>query len=124
MTGTDWLEIAALGLSNSLAAFAITVTIATGYLIMAYMVGKKLTTSQLWILNTLFLLVMLMMANGDFLSLKGAMQANYEAGKLVPGLGADATEYRIEFAYFSYALNLLIIGGCFKFMWDIRSTSE
>lgn len=124
MTGTDWLEIAALGLSNSFAAFAITITMASGYLVMAYLVGKKLTGSQLWILNILFFLVMLMVANGDFLSLKLAIKANVEAGKLIPGWEADAIENRTEFAYVSFALNLLIIVGCFKFMWDIRNTSE
>jgi hypothetical protein len=54
MTATDWLEVAAAYGSNSAAAFAITVTMATGYLVMAYIVGKRLTSSQLWILNTLF----------------------------------------------------------------------
>jgi hypothetical protein len=123
MVATDWLEIAGLGFSNSLAAFAITLTMATGYLVMAYIVGKKLTTSQLWILNILFLCVMLMVAAADFTALQNAIRAAHEAGKLSPAWETSA-ELNMKTAYLSLAVNLFLICGCLKFMWDIRNTKE
>lgn len=124
MTATDWLEVAAANLSNSLAAFAITVTIASGYLIMAYMVGKKLTTPQQWILNSLFTIIMTLVAFGDFESLSTTVRARREAIALLPHWQEILAESATTSVFSSLSLNLLLIIACLKFMWDIRHAEE
>ena len=120
MTATDWMEVASGALSNSLAAFAITVTVASGYLVLAYMVGKKLAASQIWIVNILFVLVMATVAFADFASLSTAVKARQEASALLPHWQDLAGSTDMTVLYVSEVTNVLILAGCLKFMWDIR----
>jgi hypothetical protein len=122
MTATDWLEVAADMGSNSTSAFAITVTMASGYLVMAYIVGKKLSVAQLWVFNTLFLIAMVLVALGDFQSLTISVRAMHEAGKLLPDWKGYFSESDNWYTYVSLTVNILMIGGCLKFMWGIRHT--
>jgi hypothetical protein len=54
MTPGDWIELLIGSQSNAMAAFALLLTILSGYTVIAYMVGVKLTRSQLAIATTLY----------------------------------------------------------------------
>jgi len=54
MTPGDWIELLTGSQSNSMAAFAFLLTILSGYTVIAYVVGAKLTRSQLAIATTLY----------------------------------------------------------------------
>ncbi len=57
MTPYEALDLAQSTFSNSLAAYAILLTLVSGYLLTAYMVGAELTHVQVRILTLLFLIV-------------------------------------------------------------------
>ena len=57
MTQYESLDLAQSAFSSSIAAYALFLTIVTGYLVTAYMVGRELDRSQVWLLSTLFLVV-------------------------------------------------------------------
>ncbi len=54
MTEAELFEAGQIAFSNCLAAFAIYVTMLSGYLVMVYVIGDKMTRSQIVIINTLY----------------------------------------------------------------------
>ena len=54
MTPGDWIELLTGSQSNSMAAFALLLTIISGYTVISYVVGANLTRSQLIIATTLY----------------------------------------------------------------------
>jgi hypothetical protein len=50
----DWIELLTGSQTNSMAAFALLLTILSGYTVIAYVVGTKLARSQLAIATTLY----------------------------------------------------------------------
>ena len=57
MTQYESLDLAQSAFSSSIAAYALFLSIVTGYLVTAYMVGRELSRSQVWLLSVLFLVV-------------------------------------------------------------------
>jgi hypothetical protein len=119
MSEAEILEMAHMTTGNMISSFAIYVSIASAYLIVAYLVGDKLTRPQTILVNALFIIVMLISIN---LVRMLSVEANLfysEAVRLgsktsMAPLGGEAM------IYFSTLVNLLILVGCLKFMWDKR----
>ena len=57
MTQYESLDLAQSAFSSSIAAYALFLSIVTGYLVTAYMVGRELSRGQVWLLSVLFLVV-------------------------------------------------------------------
>jgi hypothetical protein len=51
MTGSDWVEMYGVAFSTSIAVFGLQITLMSGYLIVAYMVGERLTRIQVFIIK-------------------------------------------------------------------------
>ena len=58
MTPYELTDLAQSNFSNSIAVYAIFLSVVTGYLVTAYLVGAELTKTQVSILTILFLFVM------------------------------------------------------------------
>ena len=56
MNRFEFAELSASAMSNFLATFSVFLSVATAYLVAAYLVGKKLTTLQLSIVNGSYLI--------------------------------------------------------------------
>lgn len=120
MTEAEYFEALTSLVSNGLAAYAIFISLVGGYLVVAYNVGGKLTSSQLWIVNILYLAsvtFVLMTIYGTF----GRMNMlSLELEQLNP------KRYSLGFAYGPLAaiiVNVLVLTTSLKFMVDIRSKS-
>ena len=55
MTEADLFESMQLAYSNGIASYALFVTIVGAYIVSSYLAGNKLTYTQVWIVNFLFL---------------------------------------------------------------------
>ena len=57
MTQYESLDLAQSAFSSSLAAYALFLSLVTGYLVTAYMAGRELDRGQVWLLSVLFVVV-------------------------------------------------------------------
>lgn len=114
-------ELLLAGLSayaNSLAAFAVYVTMLSGYLVVAYLVGSQMTRAQTIIVNILYSLISAAVAAAFF----NFAQAGYENTRLaleistqrVVGPMPMVAESALVVMVFCYLASL-------KFMWDARN---
>jgi hypothetical protein len=92
-------------------------TFLTAYLVTAYAVGRSLTGSQAWIINTFFCIYQLMTINGFYTSGSRYLEFVEEIRKINP----DRTYSFSETALFSGPVAFtLVTVFALKFMWDIR----
>ena len=120
MTEADYLEIAQLNLTNMIATFALFVTFASGYLVAAYLIGDKLTRSQIVIINSLFIIVMGLGSSTMHTFAVESYTLNQAAEQLGSITTLSQTSAGIAQIYFARFTDLLILAGCLKFMWDKR----
>lgn len=117
MTEAELLEIAQAIWGNVIALIALYLTILSGYLIVAYSVAADMTRSQVLIVNSLYLLVVIFLLLSIYtLSLRGnelamlsiEMSTQRQLGpKVYLPLGVSATFVICTLA-------------SLKFMWDVR----
>ncbi len=117
MSEAELLTLSQSTLSNAIALYAVIVTIVSGYLVVAYLVGSKLTASQVIIVNSIFVVTMVfsILAYFNFLYV-GATYA-LEAKLINPDrTGFDST----SIAVFAGITNFLFVLFALKFMHDVR----
>lgn len=118
MNEAELLENANLAMSNGLAAFAIFVSMLAAYFTAAYIVGDKLDTRQLLIVNSIFIISMTGMTYVIFgfisiaLDLYSEFQIMSDLPVFTPIKG---------FEIINIGINLLMIVAGLKFMMDRRS---
>jgi TRAP-type C4-dicarboxylate transport system permease small subunit len=100
-------------------ALLLYLTVSSGYLVVAYIVGNELTRSQALFVSGLFLVFALyaLWGVGQYWSIGD------EARIALEGLGADTiglNYLRLNPAVIAFPMGLLGIFGSLKFMWDIR----
>ena len=118
MTELELFEASQVALSNTLAAFAIFVTMVGAYLTAAYFVGKSLTGSQLLIINFTFVVSMLGMTFVIFAFSSIGFEYFDQSQQVNSSLSFSPPSW---IKYFNLGIDLAMIVGCIKFMWDIRS---
>ena len=102
---------------NAATMYAIFLTILSGYLIVAYAVGAKLTSLQVTIVNILYIVTALttLAALGSFN--QAAMEFSLIAAE-VRGTEVSLASYFPS--HFLVGIDVLLVLGSLKFMWDVR----
>lgn len=117
MTEAEFLEVGLIAYSNSLAAFAIYVTMLSGYLVVAYLVANQMTRPQVIIVNILYSLLTVIVA-AAFINFA---QAGYENSRLALEMSTRRAVGPLPMVAESA---LVVIVFCYlaslKFMWDAR----
>lgn len=118
MTTYELADLSQSFFGNSIAAYAVFLTIVSGYLATAYVVGARLSVSQVRLLTTLFVLVMFFliwtMSAYVYWGVEfalGAINAGTQAGIMKPSIWVP-----VVFA----VLNLFTAAMCLVFMWNVR----
>jgi hypothetical protein len=117
MTESELLDIAQGYTSNAIGLTAIFLSVLTAYLVVAYTVGKKLSFSQVGVVNAFFFVVAIFMIGGQ----TSLMTVATEAENTAQQISTWRTVPIISFI--PYALQvffLLFVFASLKFMWDIR----
>jgi len=117
MTEAELLQSAQAVYSNLNEVMATAITLISGYLVAAYLAGKDMTSSQVALINTLYLLILAMMLGGVVsLGLQGGEMATLALAKTAERTVAPNPLFPIFIA--------AVLGFCaiatLKFMWDIR----
>lgn len=106
-------------MSNQMANQALFITGVSAYLVVAYVVGEKLTKYQVWFINFAFCLFVLVILAGAT-SLIGLMfQYDSLRAELIPG--AEPIEPVVNLALWTVAgVRLVLVSGALIFMWQVR----
>ena len=117
MTEYELADLVASTISNSLIIAPILISVASAYLVVAWVVGSKLDRSQVLLINTLFV---------GFIALFGLSWArriqvalSYQEALLQVNPDRMA-EIGVWLPPAALIANFLTVLACLKFMWDIR----
>lgn len=117
MTEYELLDLMFSAVNGATSVLAIIFTVISGYLIVAWLIGEKLTRAQVTVVNLLFLCTAPMMVwawLGRFLA---ALEFQNRLLELNPQTAERVSMYLI--IGFPIILSFLILGSL-KFMWDVR----
>ena len=121
MTTYEMADLAQSNFGNGLSTFAVFLSVVSAYLVTAYLVGAKLTRTQVSILTFLFLLVSALIVWGLSAYTNGGVQLSLRANPDSAGnLFAPKSWLPAMLAF----VGLLIIAMSLKFMWDVRHPKE
>ena len=121
MTELEWLEAAQAVWSNGLSVLAIYLTVLSGYLIIAYAVGKDIKPGQLRIINFLYVGVSIFLIAAFTSYAIHAGELDQIAFDMTIKRRTQPTGY---FAYGVSAFLTLCFAASLKFMADIRNEDE
>ena len=126
MTASDWVEMYGMAFSTQTGNNGLLITLMSGYLAAAYLVGKRLTRTQIIVTNALYL-------TSAFLFVASAFQTNLDtqlARKMmalqIPEL--DFLSYA-DVNIFLWPSIITIVYSCLVFaslffMWHVRNSRE
>ena len=122
MTEYEALDLAQSTFSNSLAAYAVFLSIVSGYLVTAYVVGSELSRIQVRLLTLLFLIVVAILI--------WSMSAYAYWGDVFSTVARGESRARTMMTPQSWLpaflaiINTLTVIGCVFFMWNVRRTKR
>lgn len=124
MSGAEWFEAYTNASSNGLTALVILLTIVSGYMVIAYLVGGKLTKIQVFLVNTVYITSGLSVLTSNYGSVLDSATARAQAGRHVEELAliiSPAGEAAPEtLAIIVATVNSLFLIVSLVFMWQVR----
>jgi hypothetical protein len=120
MNAADWLEWSAQAMGNQAAYFGLYLTLTSAYLIAAFVAGKKLSSGQVTLVNTSFLVVTILNLLSQGTALRSALFAYGKASTEIEGLPVIPAFAQGSAPAVTIMICAGITVGCLKFMWDIR----
>ena len=124
MSGSEWFEAYTNASSNGLTALAILLTLVSGYMVIAYLVGEKLTQIQVLLVNMVYIASGLSVLTSNYGSVLDSATARAEAAQRLEELRSIATPVG-EAIPETYAIIVAIVNSLFLvislvFMWQVR----
>ncbi len=123
MTAADWMELYSSSTANGLAAQATLLTLVSGYIVVAYMVGKNLTVLQVYVANIVYIGGSLNTLVSNYASVLEALNARAHAAAIDSNLPAIITAVDGNLSTTAAVvalLNGLFILASLCFMWQVR----
>jgi hypothetical protein len=118
MTEYELMEHAQLAYGNAIASFSLIFTMLSAYLVVAYFVGKKLTSSQVIIVNLFFTLSVVVTIFGELGFLSTGIKSTLEA--IAINSSHAAVPLHPSMPLYVAFIDIIITIVCLKFMWDVR----
>jgi len=120
MTEYELVDLLRSGVANMLAGQAIYFTQLGSYLLVAYLVGSKLTRFQVTFLNFLLIILGATGTTGFLASLR----SNFDVRDRLIEMGSSQIQMSTEIAqtssYTFVAFRTVVLLGCLGFMWQVR----
>ena len=122
MTQYESLDLAQSAFSSSIAAYALFLSIVTGYLVTAYLVGRELSRGQVWLLSALFLVV----ASIAIWSVSSYIfwGVVYSSVAVLEGFEHSAMTPKPWLPVFMAIVNVATAFACLLFMWNVRNRQQ
>jgi hypothetical protein len=117
MSEAELLETAQAVWGNYISCIGILISIISGYLVVAYIVGRTLTRSQVLLVNVTFFVF----TSFAILSMFEFSQTGTELMTLALAQSAQRSEIGITIVpQLTVIVFPLLVLGSYKFMWDVR----
>jgi hypothetical protein len=117
MTEYELVDNAMTYFNAARTAFGMYITVVSGYVIAAFVAGKRLNRAQVWIVNLLFFCTASLFTLG---TVACYARTNEYANRLLE-LDPNRTSYFTESAAIGVGvLQILGIAACLYFMWSVR----
>lgn len=120
MTAYEYLDLAHSGMANASAALTFGFTVLCAYLIVAYVVGSKLTTSQVIALTAIYTVSYLLNAGAHWGAMAEALEFLRLAKELSPNLNVASSTVSTAALYTAIFIRFSIFVISLWFMWDVR----
>ena len=121
MEAADWTEMAQMAGSNTIGCFGILLTLMSGYLVVAYLVGEKLTRVQIAIVNSLYVISSLSVAVSHRQCIIDVIEARSQAHFADPNSFAAVDPSLMGWIPTVFAMiNIGLMLASLYFMWSIR----
>jgi hypothetical protein len=118
VTEYELMEHAQMAYGNAIASFTLIFTMLSAYLVVAYFVGNKLTSSQVTIVNSFFILSVVVTIFGELGFLSAGINSSLEA--IAMGSSRSAVPLHSSMPFYVAFIDVIITIVCLKFMWDVR----
>jgi uncharacterized membrane protein len=120
MSAAEWFEISLIAGGNSLTGFAILFTMISGYMVVAYVAGLSLTTFQVSLANTVYVVGCLFMVFSNYSHVRDAIVARQQAVSMVAEISSGVGFMPATWAAISGAIYCSFVIGSLVFMWQVR----
>jgi hypothetical protein len=122
MTHYEMLDLAQSQMSNATANYAVFLSVVTGYLVAAYLIGADLTQAQVRLLTALFLMVtaVLIWSVSAYVYWADRYSTLARGDDVARSIMAPQPWLPI----FMATINLLTVAGCLFFMRNVRDRKE
>jgi hypothetical protein len=117
MSPYELMDLGQSNHSNATALIAVFLSLSFAYLAAAYFVGSKLSRSQVFVLNTLYVIFAGISAYSATAFSNGGVKLILQAGIANPDGFFTGQLWMVKFVGFSLVVSIVM---CLKFMWDIR----
>jgi hypothetical protein len=116
MTAYEYLEIGQSNISNAIALVSLAIAVLSGYVVVAYTVGAKLTRPQVVLLNMNYSIWGFYLITSGGTSLQNGLDRVYKA----QGMLGESVVYIPLSIHIYYSLGALIFSTSLWFMWSVR----
>jgi hypothetical protein len=116
MTPYEYLDVSQSNLSNAIAIVSLSIAVLSGYVVVAYMVGVKLTRAQVMVLNFNYTLWSFYLLASGGVALANGLTRIRKATEML-GETVALVPYSV---YFYYCIGLTLIFTSLWFMWSVR----
>ena len=120
MTGSDWVEMYEMASSTSIASLALLISIMSGYLLVAYLVGERLTLFQVCVINTLYVMFAVTIVAGIFQSNWDIQFARNQMVLQIPEVAIYRDSDDSNWPMITTLINSSLIIASLIFMWQVR----
>ena len=120
MTEAELIETVQLMVGNHTAIYAVFLTLTSSYLISAYVIGAKLTPSQVWLLTGLYLAVITVTLCGIYAIDIAIDDVRFELYERFP----RSSDLKIPATGIITAINVLVVAGSDRTGSSSRSVSR
>ena len=117
MTTYEMADLTQNLFANSLSSFAVFLSVVFAYTVTAYLVGAKLTRTQVGMLSFVFVLVAMLNVWSMAAYVSGGVNLNQLA---FPDSRDNFFAPRPWLPHFVLGIGFVILGIALKFMWDVR----
>ena len=120
MTEYEILELTYSIIDSMATVFTVYLTILTGYLIVAYLIGRQLETSQVCVINSLFVAITVVQIYSVYnyaVEVESLLQMKAQLSDLTPFQHAMSQQYSM---YITVLLMLFGVVASLYFFWNIR----
>ncbi len=122
MTPAEWFEAYTAASSNGLTTLALLLTIVSGYMVIAYLVGAELTLTQVGIVNLVFIASSSTVLLANYGNVLDAATARLHASQTLAALPAISSNSvtPVQWAVIVTLANSLYVVVALVFMWQVR----